>query len=92
MALLDAALMAPQPRPPGQARGGYRDPWGVPARLYEHPQPVHRPVDGPLLDHRVLTEQDGRLYRCPGCGDWRYRLRLGRHRGGQPACTTCGHA
>lgn len=38
---------------------------------------------------RVTTQADARLYRCPGCGGWRYRYRLGRWHRAQPPCP-CG--
>jgi DNA-directed RNA polymerase subunit RPC12/RpoP len=41
-------------------------------------------------DDERLTEMDARIYRCPGCGEWRY---LSEHRhlaGSSRTCHTCG--
>lgn len=79
---LDAALRTTPPPPAWLA-----DEWGIP----EHAYRARRPHLGTTLVDKALAKQDARLYRCPGCGEWRYRYRLGRWHQAQPPCPGCGH-
>lgn len=42
--------------------------------------------------HKILDEADARIYRCPGCGEWRYRGNNGRaaYQGARITCAACG--
>ena len=40
--------------------------------------------------HAEDTASDARIYRCAGCGDWRYRADKSMCRGARTLCQTCG--
>lgn len=42
-------------------------------------------------DNERLEQMDARIYRCPGCGEWRYLLEGDRHQAGASLhCHSCG--
>lgn len=45
----------------------------------------------PALPGTSLDEQDARVFRCPGCGEWRYRAHRTRGRG-CGRCPACGRS